>query len=167
MRFFALAPTLAFLLAPLSAGAPEASVAVLDGEVARQLEPLPGTPGRAGTLAALAWSDFPGEKADLRVHEARPTFRVAMEGTPKQRLFLVKCQVNPWGRSRSVRMGRAKVPAPEAGEVVLVEVRPEGPGRWRITPTAPLEPGEYGFFSASFHGGPAGLLFDFGVDRSI
>ena len=57
-------------------------------------------------------------------------------------------------------------------DTVDFRVEKVGPGVYKVTPSAPLEPGEYCFFYAAgastFGAGTVGKLFDFGVDaRSV
>lgn len=153
-----------------------AEVWLAQGADRRRLDSVPGTLGRTWAyFATLFWADFPGMRAEVRVRDAKPEFLVAMDRTPRNRIFLVACRTNRGDRNRSVKMGQAGVftykglQAPDMDWVVETEVREEKPGLWRIVPRAPLKPGEYGLFSGAAgaqetKGSPAGELWEFGVD---
>lgn len=145
----------------------------------QKLTSVPGTLGRTWAYwVVLFWADFPGMRADLRLTDPRPVFTVAMEQTPKHRLFLAKCRANKGDRNRSVKMGRAGVftykglSAPDEDWTIPFEAAEIKPGLWKLTPVKDLAPGEYGWFSGmaaayATKGSPAGELFDFGVDRNL
>lgn len=143
----------------------------------RKLASVPGTLGRTWVyVAVLMWADFPDMHSELRVPDPLPSFFVAMDQTPRNRLFLVRCRVNRHTRDRSVKMGQAGfityrgISAPDADWTVPFDAIEMKPGLWKVTPKEALPPGEYGFFSgaAAAHatkGNPIGELFDFAVDN--
>ena len=47
---------------------------------------------------------------------------------------------------------------------IATNVERDARGFYRVTPAAPLPPGEYGFILASGFGAGVGRIFDFGVD---
>lgn len=152
------------------------TVTLLDPTELKKLDSVPGTIGRTWIyVATLLWADFPGTRALARTQAARPIFRVTMDRTPRNRLFLVRCQVNRRDATRSVKLGQAGVftykgiNAPDQDWIIPTQVTEAAPGVWNLTPTEPLPPGEYGVFSGiaaayATKGSPAGELFEFGID---
>lgn len=142
----------------------------------KKLASVPGTLGRTWAyFVTLMWADFPEMRSELHVSDPRPSFFVAMDQTPKNRIFLVKCRVNHRTRNRSVKMGQAGVftyhgiSAPDADWTLPFDTLEVKSGLWKLTPKEPLLPGEYGFFSGAASayatkGNPAGELFEFSVD---
>lgn len=165
--------------APRASFEPGTAIFVTASERTQKLTSVPGTLGRTWAYwVVLFWADFPGMHADLRLNDPRPVFTVAMEQTPKHRLFLAKCRTNTGDRNRSVKMGRAGVftykglSAPDEDWTIPFEAAEIKPGLWKLTPSRDLAPGEYGWFSGmaaayATKGNPAGELFDFGVDRNL
>lgn len=159
-------------------GAPATTVTVLNADGSIKLDSSPGTIGRTWVyFSTLFWADFPGKQSPCRLTNARPTFLISMDKTPRNRLFLVRCRVNRADANRSVKLGQAGIftykgiNAPDRDWVIPVSISEERFGLWRIIPTEPLLPGEYGFYSgpaAAYitKGNPAGELFEFGVDPS-
>lgn len=157
-------------------GIPATTVTVLVGEKQIKLDSAPGTIGRTWAyFATLFWADFPGKHSVCRLTNARPSFLITMDKTPRNRLFLVRCRVNRWDANRSVKLGQAGIftykgiNAPDKDWVIPVAITEERPGLWRVVPEEPLPPGEYGYYSgpaAAYvtKGNPAGELFEFGVD---
>lgn len=159
-------------------GTPATTVTVLNAEGSIKLDSAPGTIGRTWVyFSTLFWADFPGKQSLCRLTSTRPTFLISMDKTPRNRLFLVRCRVNRADANRSVKLGQAGVftyrgiNAPDRDWVIPVTITEERSGLWRIIPTDPLLPGEYGFYSgpaAAYitKGNPAGELFEFGIDPS-
>ncbi len=47
---------------------------------------------------------------------------------------------------------------------IAITIERDPRGFYRVTPTAPLPPGEYGFILATGFGAGSGKIYDFGVD---
>jgi hypothetical protein len=126
-------------------------------------------------VAMLTFLDFPGTKAELRTTDRRPTIVVRISKNPRGRVFLVKCDPDEDDKTRSVKVGKAKMFAakswstPDSDWTVEVDIQEMPNNTWELRPKKDLEPGEYGVL---FRGGFAGMLgpqqaelFDFGVDK--
>jgi hypothetical protein len=94
---------------------------------------------------------LPGRRAAFRVGSATPTFLSIYPG-PEIKLFRLERGVEHDDRNLKVRvraadaLGTSRFEIPRDG-VVELEASPEGDGLYRVTPIAPLPPGEYAFLS--------------------
>jgi hypothetical protein len=115
-------------------------------------------------VTTLMHANFPGEKADVRIQDKRPTLVIKSPNSPKGHFYLVSAEVDSKDATRSVKMGNSKffgvknVGAPDSDNQIPFDVVPEGTDTWRLTPTKDLKPGEYGLWSSM------SALYDFGVD---
>ena len=116
-------------------------------------------------VTTLMHANFPGEKADVRVHETRPTLLIRSPNSPKGHFYLVSAEVDSKDSTRSVKMGNSRffgvknVGAPDSDNQVPYDVTAEGPDTWRLTPTKDLAPGEYGLWQSMQE------MYDFGIDK--
>lgn len=115
-------------------------------------------------VTTLMHANFPGEKADVRIQDKRPTLVIKSPNSPKGHFYLVSAEVDSKDGTRSVKMGNSKffgvknVGAPDSDNQMPYDVVPEGTDTWRLTPTKDLKPGEYGLWSSMSE------MFDFGID---
>ena len=128
--------------------------------------------GIAGTMSTtfayvttLIYANFPGEMADTRIHDRRPTLVIISRDSPKGRFFLVSAEIDSKNGVRSVKMGNShffgasNLGAPDSDNQIPYDAVPvEGTNTWRLTPTKDLRPGEYGLWRSM------GEMYDFGVD---
>jgi hypothetical protein len=94
---------------------------------------------------------LPGRRAAFRVGSATPTF-FSIYPSPEIKLFRLERGVEHDDRNLKVRARAADAlgtPRAEIPRDVVVELESsrEGDGLYRVTPIAPLPPGEYGFLS--------------------
>jgi len=115
-------------------------------------------------VTTLMHANYPGEKADVRIQDKRPTLLIRSPNSPKGHFYLVSAEVDSKDGTRSVKMGNSKflgvknVGAPDTDNQMPYDVVAEGTDTWRLTPTKDLKPGEYGLWSS------IGEMFDFGID---
>lgn len=113
------------------------------------------------------WIEFSGGAAKLRIKDKKPSILVKLDRDPHNARWLVK--LSPWDKyqMRVVEMpsigqyGGHISNAPEEASNVDYASEEVSPGRWKITPKKPLEPGEYGIFL--WEGTP--VVYDFGIDK--
>jgi hypothetical protein len=112
----------------------------------------------------LFYWNYPGTRADVRVHDRRPTLLVRSGNSPKGRLYLVSAEVDKRNGVRSVKVGNSRfggvnnVGAPDSDNQIEYDVAAEGADMWRLTPTNDLKPGEYGLWNERKE------IYDFGID---
>jgi hypothetical protein len=157
------------------------------------LEPTVYSGGRAsGVLAAVVTYGISkvkmkavvrGGRASLRMAEDQPEFWFYFEekthslsnvwfwaGASSPHEFLL-AKLSPKRNERELVVAEAGILGGSAGapskDTVEMKIERLAPGVYKVTPEAPIQPGEYCFFYAGA-GGPAGpnggKLFDFGVD---
>lgn len=121
--------------------------------------------------------NYPGLHARNRSRDRQPVLLVKSSSPiTGGRFFIAKLDVDTRNEVRSLKVSSAKsgfraafgsdrgLTAPDSDWVLPFDAVEESPGLWRVTPKAPLEPGEYGWY-ADFHAGPQATgIFDFGVD---
>lgn len=116
-------------------------------------------------VTTLMHANFPGQKADVRIHEAHPSLLVQSTNSPKGHFYLVSAEVDVKDDTRSVKMGNSRffgvknVGAPDSDNQIPYEVAQEGADMWRITPSKDMKPGEYGLWLSM------GQMYDFGIDQ--
>jgi hypothetical protein len=130
-----------------------------------------GAVRKAGVFPVmLLYSDFSGARAGVRTKERQPALVVRAPDDPSKKYLLVKLDSDKGDDRRSLKMmsGRKLLKAgitgkvdfaPDADWTVPVTVQQEESGRWRISPAARLEAGEYGLWDLEGMG-----LAAFGVD---
>lgn len=116
-------------------------------------------------VTTLIHINFPGDKADIRIHDKRPSLLVKSANSPKGRIYLVSAEVDHSdGGSRSVKLGNSRfggvknIGAPDSDNQIPFDAIDQGSNTWQITPTKDLKPGEYGLWSSQSE------MYDFGVD---
>jgi len=115
-------------------------------------------------VTTLMHANFPGEKADVRIQDKRPTLLIKSPNSPKGHFYLVSIEVDSKDGVRSVKMGNSRffgvknAGAPDSDNQIQYDVVAEGADTWRLTPTKDLHPGEYGLWSSMVE------LYDFGID---
>jgi len=116
-------------------------------------------------VTTLFHVNFPGEKADVRIHDKRPSLLVKSANSPKGHLYRVSAEVDHGdGGSRSVKLGNSRfggvknIGAPDSDNQIPFDALAQGPDTWQITPTKDLKPEEYGLWSSQ------AKMYDFGVD---
>lgn len=117
-------------------------------------------------VTTLFHVNFPGEKADVRIHDKRPSLLVRSANSPKGHLYLVSAEVDHGdGGSRSVKLGNSRfggvknIGAPDSDNQIPFDAVAQSSDTWQITPTKDLKPGEYGLWSSQAE------MYDFGVDQ--
>ena len=115
-------------------------------------------------VTTLMHANFPGEKADVRSQEKRPTLLIKSPNSPKGHYYLVSAETDSKDATRSVKMGNSRMfgvknlGAPDSDNQIPYDAIPEGTNAWRLTPTKDLRPGEYGLWSSMTE------FYDFGAD---
>ncbi len=115
-------------------------------------------------VTTLMHANFPGEKADVRIQDKRPTLLIKSPDSPKGHFYLVSAEVDSHNGVRSVKMGNSRLfgvknmGAPDSDNQMPFDAVAEGPDTWRLTPTKDLKPGEYGLWRSM------GEMYDFGID---
>lgn len=115
-------------------------------------------------VTTLMHANFPGLKADARIHDTRPTLLIKSPNSPKGHFYLVSADVDTGNGVRSVKMGNSRLfgvknmGAPDSDNQIAYDAVAEGPDTWRLTPTKELKPGEYGLWSSMQQ------FYDFGID---
>jgi hypothetical protein len=115
-------------------------------------------------VTTLMHANFPGEKADVRSQDKRPTLLIKSPNSPKGHYYLVSAETDSKDATRSVKMGNSRffgvknIGAPDSDNQIAFDAVPEGTNAWRLTPTKDLRPGEYGLWSSMQE------FYDFGVD---
>lgn len=142
----------------------------------QKLAPTPGTFNSVyAFVTVLFFADFQGLNASVQADSPTPTLYVLAGFQPDGHVFLVRTKVNPKDGNRSVKIGRAKfasyagVRVPDPDWTVPYTAKQVSPGEWALTPSKPLDAGEYGLFVPS--GTPAsgpntstgGALYGFSV----
>lgn len=149
------------------------AVALCDGPDAKKIESIGGTYAMVSVFfAAMLYADFPDAEADLKTAQARPTFYLISEQSPKGRVYLAKADSQPKKSKRSVKMGRVSgfgasgLGAPDSDWTVAYDFEEVKPSIWKITPKEDLKPGEYGIYAPAAAGPgqtAAGDFFGFTV----
>jgi hypothetical protein len=110
-----------------------------------------------------------GRKAQYRTSEKQPVFLSAYSSTDAP---LVKLKPGDKSNDRNLKIGSGAF-MPFGGtqkmgvrneDKIAVTIERDARGLYRVTPSAPLPPGEYGFILATGFGAGSGKIFDFGVD---
>jgi hypothetical protein len=115
-------------------------------------------------VTTLLWCNYPGLKADVRIHDSRPTLLVKSGKSPKGRLYWVVAEADKKNGVRSVKLANHKLfgakntGAPDSDNQIEYDLVSEGPDTWRLTPTKDLRPGEYGLWNQMRE------MYDFGID---
>jgi hypothetical protein len=115
-------------------------------------------------VTTLMHANFPGLKADVRIHDRRPTLLIRSPQSPKGRMYLVSADVDTRNDVRSVKMGNSRlfgvknIGAPDSDNQIDYDLVAEGSDGWRLTPKKDLAPGEYGLW------GSMSEMYDFGID---
>lgn len=95
------------------------------------------------------WMILPGESSELKIVEAQPRFRIAIEHSMATRLRLANFEVvKDKRRVRTESMHVLEIFKP----AVPIDMTKTAEGVYEFTPKKPLKPGEYGFAMSS--GGP-------------
>lgn len=128
-------------------------------------------------MVSLIFSDYPGLKARIRTSDPDAFIQIESDLDPTGRLYFVKVEADEDDDVRSLKMGRSgitgpkSISTPDKDWVVPTDVEEEAPGFWRIRPSAPLVPGEYGIWVRGTAGfswltiaADQAALYDFGVD---
>ncbi|HUM18166.1 MAG TPA: hypothetical protein VL086_20915 [Candidatus Nitrosotalea sp.] len=110
-----------------------------------------------------------GRKAKLRITEKQPVFLSTYSSTDAP---LVKLKPGDDHNDRNLKIGSGAF-MPFGGtqrmgvrqeDKIEINIERDPRGFYRVTPTAPLPPGEYGFILATGFGAGSGKIYDFGVD---
>ena len=110
-----------------------------------------------------------GRKAKYRTSEKQPVFLSTYSSTDAP---LVKLKPGDSNDDRNLKIGSGAF-MPFGGtqrmgvrneDKIAINIERDPRGFFRVTPAAPLPPGEYGFILASGFGAGSGKIFDFGVD---
>jgi len=115
-------------------------------------------------VTTLMHANFPGEKADVRSQDRRPTLLIKSPNSPKGHFYLVSADSDTRNGVRSVKIGNSRlfgvknIGAPDSDNQITYDAVAEGANAWRLTPTKDLRPGEYGLWGSMTE------LYDFGVD---
>jgi hypothetical protein len=147
----------------LTAGNPRLSTPA--GDVV--LESTQGSMGRSGYGAfTYMHFDFSGSRSVVRTKDKTLSIlvRSRMDPSESNDLQIVKMDADERGKTRSFLIDRGGPFShtskfiPSANCVVPFTSKAVSPGTFRLTPSKPLEPGEYGVFNGNIS------VFDFGVD---
>ena len=115
-------------------------------------------------VTSLRYANFPGLKADVRIHDGKPTLLIRYPNNPKGHYYLVSAESDSKNGVRSVKMGNShffgasNLGALDSDNQIPYDAVAEGQDGWRITPTKDLRPGEYGLWQSMMQ------MYDFGVD---
>ena len=110
-----------------------------------------------------------GRKAKLRITDKQPVFLSTYSSTDAP---LVKLKPGDDHNDRNLKIGSGAF-MPFGGtqrmgvrqeDKIEINIERDPRGFYRVTPTAPLPPGEYGFILATGFGAGSGKIYDFGVD---
>ena len=110
-----------------------------------------------------------GRKAQYRTTEKQPVFLSTYSSTDAP---LVRLKPGDEHNDRNLKIGSGAF-MPFGGtqkmgvrneDKIAVTIERDARGFYRVTPTAPLAPGEYGFILATGFGAGSGKVYDFGVD---
>jgi hypothetical protein len=139
---------------------------VADGQGPVELHSAAGTMSSTyAVFTTLMHINYPGEKADVRIHDKRPSLLIKSANNPKGRFYLVSAEVDHKDSVRSVKIGNSRfggvknMGAPDSDNQIAVDAVAQGPDTWQLTPTKELRPGEYGLWTS------ASEMYDFGVDQ--
>jgi len=149
---------------PIPSGAAGVKL-VTNGQGPVDLHSVRGTMSSTNAFfTVLMHMNYPGEKADVRIHDKRPSLLVRSQDNPKGRFYLVSAEVDHGDATRSVKMGNSRfggmknIGAPDSDNQVPFDAVAQGSDTWQLTPTKDLKSGEYGLWSS------AAEMYDFGVD---
>ena len=128
-------------------------------------------------------TNLPGRNASMQLSEAQPTFYFYLDitsgglntasGIPADPQEFTLVRFNQRSDNREVTIGKANAFGAKGGlsDEYVVEFKAEdlGNGIFRVTPTAPLKKGEYGFMlvnsgNSNTAAGVGSKFFDFGVN---
>jgi hypothetical protein len=110
-----------------------------------------------------------GKKAQFRTTEKQPVFLSTYSSTDAP---LVRLKQGDDHNDRNLKIGSGAF-MPFGGtqkmgvrneDKIAVSIERDPRGFYRVSPTAPLAPGEYGFILATGFGAGSGKIYDFGVD---
>jgi hypothetical protein len=110
-----------------------------------------------------------GRKAQYRIADKQPVFLSTYSSTDAP---LVKLKPGDKSNDRNLKIGSGAF-MPFGGtqkmgvrneDKIAVTIERDPRGLYRVTPSAPLPPGEYGFILATGFGAGSGKIYDFGVD---
>ena len=110
-----------------------------------------------------------GRKAQYRTTEKRPVFLSTYSSTDAP---LVRLKPGDAHNDRNLKIGSGAF-MPFGGtqkmgvrneDKIAITIERDPRGFYRVTPAAPLPPGEYGFILATGFGAGSGKVYDFGVD---
>lgn len=110
-----------------------------------------------------------GRKAQYRTTEKRPVFLSTYSSTDAP---LVRLKPGDAHNDRNLKIGSGAF-MPFGGtqkmgvrneDKIAISIDRDPRGFYRVTPAAPLPPGEYGFILATGFGAGSGKVYDFGVD---
>jgi hypothetical protein len=139
---------------------------VAGGQEPVELHSISGTMSSTfAMVVTLLHVNYPGEKADARVHDKRPSLLVKSPNSPKGHFYIVSVEIDHGDHVRSLKLGNSRfggmknIGAPDSDNQIPFDVVDQGSGTWQLTPTKDLRPGEYGLWSA------AAQMYDFGVDQ--
>ena len=110
-----------------------------------------------------------GRKAQYRTTEKRPVFLSTYSSTDAP---LVRLKPGDAHNDRNLKIGSGAF-MPFGGtqkmgvrneDKIAINIERDARGFYKVTPAAPLPPGEYGFILATGFGAGSGKVYDFGVD---
>jgi hypothetical protein len=110
-----------------------------------------------------------GRKARYRIKEKQPVFLSTYSSTDAP---LVKLKPGDSNDDRNLKIGSGAF-MPFGGtqrmgvrneDKIAINIERDARGFYKVTPAAPLPPGEYGFILATGFGAGSGKIYDFGVD---
>ncbi len=110
-----------------------------------------------------------GRKAKYRISEKQPVFFSTYSSTDAP---LVRLKPGDEHNDRNLKIGSGAF-MPFGGtqkmgvrneDKIAINIERDPRGFYRVTPAAPLPPGEYGFILATGFGAGSGKIYDFGVD---
>ena len=110
-----------------------------------------------------------GRKARYRTKETQPVFLSTYSSTDAP---LVKLKPGDSNDDRNLKIGSGAF-MPFGGtqkmgvrneDKIAINIERDARGFYKVTPAAPLPPGEYGFILATGFGAGSGKIYDFGVD---
>jgi hypothetical protein len=110
-----------------------------------------------------------GRKAQYRIKEKQPVFLSTYSSTDAP---LVKLKPGDSNNDRNLKIGSGAF-MPFGGtqkmgvrneDKIAISIERDARGFYKVTPAAPLPPGEYGFILATGFGAGSGKVYDFGVD---
>ncbi len=110
-----------------------------------------------------------GRKARYRTKEKQPVFLSTYSSTDAP---LVKLKPGDSNDDRNLKIGSGAF-MPFGGtqkmgvrneDKIAINIERDARGFYKVTPAAPLPPGEYGFILATGFGAGSGKIYDFGVD---